>query len=91
MKHECYLANWTFYKKQSAKEKDKKLAVITHTIEGVITPHIPLRFLLNEGIAYKRATRGAVIQSMMSELENDKITGLKKFTVTYTKKIQGLQ
>lgn len=90
MKHQIWSANWTFYKKQTAKEKKDDVPVITFTVENIVTPYIPVRFVINEGDAYKRAIRGNVVASMMGDLENNKETGLKKFTITYVKQIQGL-
>ena len=86
MNIEIWLADFTFYYKQSAKEKFANLPPSTFIVKDIITKRIPVRFVLNEGLSYGRATKGLLIK-FLSELENDPATGLKKFTITYTKKI----
>lgn len=83
---EIWLADFIFYYKQSAKKKYANTPASTFTVKDVITKRIPVRFVLNEGLSYRRATKGLLIK-FLAELENDPTTGLKKFTITYTKKI----
>ncbi len=87
---EIWTADVTFFYKQNAKEKEKKAKVKLFIVKAVIVKRIPLRFLLNEGDFYIRATRDMLAKTMLNELENDKNTGLKKFTITYNKLIEGL-
>lgn len=83
---EIWTADFTFYMKLSAKEKMKGHSHAKFVVSDVITKRIPTRFIINEGLSYNRATDG-MLKEFMSRLEDDKETGLKKFTITFIKKI----
>lgn len=83
---EIWLADFVFYYKQSAKEKYTNTPASTFIVKDVVTKKIPTRFIINEGLAYNRAIKGMLIK-FLAELENDPTTGLKKITITFTKKI----
>lgn len=83
---EIYLADWTFYLKQSGKDKLNSVPVRTYIIKDIITKRIPLIFILNEGMSYYRAIN-QIPDSFLKTLQNDENTKLKKFTITFTKKI----
>ncbi len=72
--------------KLSAKEKAKGISVATYTVKDVITKRIPTRFILNERLSYRRATKKLGVE-FAKDLEDDRNTGLKKFTIVFTKKI----
>lgn len=80
MSVEIYLADFHFYFKKSNEK---------YIVKDVITKRIPTRFILNEGLTYKRAIRGMqeVGSKFLATLQDDKETGLKKFTIHFTKKI----
>ena len=84
---EIWTADFTFYYNLSAKEKRKGISAPTFTVKDVITKRIPTRFIINEGESYIRATKDLINDTFMSSLENDPATGLKKFTIRFTKKI----
>lgn len=79
MATEIWIARWTFL-------NDTGIELHAH---DVVTKRIPVRFLLNEGIAYHRAIRDVFKNpnnvTFLKTLKVDKETGLKKFYITYTK------
>lgn len=79
---EIWLSNWTFYEKV----KEKGMKPTEFVVRDVVCKRIPTRFILNEGLAYNRATKD-LMKTFMNILEDDKATGLKKFTIQFTKKI----
>ena len=80
-------ATFTFYSSVTKKVNNKKVEIITERkVENIVCKYIPLRFLINEGVAYKRAIR-SFSDSFLKELITDKATGLKRFKVDYLKKI----
>ncbi len=84
---EIWLANFEFYFKLKAKEKKMGMTVgPTFIVKDVITKRIPVRFILNEGESYRRATKD-FLKYFAASLEDDPQTGLKKFTITFKKKI----
>jgi hypothetical protein len=83
---EIWLSDWSFYGKLSPKEKAKNTKPSVHVVKDVIVRRIPTRFILNENLSYRRATNH-MMKTFLSTLEEDKETGLKKFTITFTKKI----
>ncbi len=83
---EIWLADYIFYLKMSAKEKAKGNSATTFVVRDVITRKIPTRFVINEGLSYRRAIKGMLIK-FLAELEDSPETGLKKFTIKFTKKI----
>ena len=84
---DIYSARFTFFS-QTKKKVDKKFVFIEkrHVVENVVCKYMPIKFLINEKTAYKRALRD-FSDSFVKELENDKQTGLKRFTVKYLHKI----
>ena len=84
---EIYLADWVFYFKLNAKEKKMGMTSgPTFVVKDVVTKRIPVRFLINEEESYNRATKD-FLKTFTAALEDDPQTGLKKFTICYTKKI----
>ena len=83
---QIWLADFTFYYKQTPVEKYRGLPATTFIVKDVITKRLPLRFLLNEELIYKRITRD-MLDGFFKYLEDDPEIGLKKFTVNYIKKI----
>lgn len=83
---DIYLADWTFYIQVSAKERAEGVQPVKFIARDVITKRIPARFILNDGLTYKQAIRG-ISKTLYATLENDRSTGLKKFTIQFTKKI----
>lgn len=83
---EIWLADFIFYFKMSSKEKRSGASAHTYTVKDVVTRYIPTKFVINEGLSYKRATKG-MLKNFLSDLEDDKSTGLKKFTIQFTKKM----
>ncbi len=55
-------------------------------IKNIITKRIPIKFILNEGLSYQRAIKH-FSKTQFQELENNRLTGFKKFTIQFTKKI----
>jgi len=76
---DIYIADFIFYRTS----KNKELPVL---VEKVVCKYMPLKFLINDGMAYKRAIRG-FSDTFYKELVKDTSTGLKKFKINYIKKI----
>ena len=83
---QIYLADWTFYFKLNSLERERGIKQKTYVVKDVVTKKIPLRFILNDMDSYHRATRG-MLSTFMHTLQDDRNTGIKKFTIKYTKKI----
>jgi len=76
---EIWLADFHFYYKKEGG---------TFIVRDVITKRIPTRFILNEGLAYDRATKDFdSMKTFVGTLQDDPATGRKKFTIKFTKKI----
>lgn len=69
-----YIADWTFETKSKTKITSK----------DVVTKKIPVEFIIQEGLSYQRALK-PFSESQLREMIEDKKTGLKKFTIKYTK------
>lgn len=81
-----YTANWIFYFKQSPKEKERGKKVKTLVVRDIVTKKIPVQFIINERDSYNRAI-SKMADKTLSTLEDDRTTGLKKFTIEFNKKI----
>ncbi len=81
---EIWSATVIFY----LKNKDKKSQLAPIEIKGpeVITKRIPLKFIINDGLIYKRAIKNYGEKTLL-ELVVDPDTGNKKFKLIYNKKI----
>lgn len=79
---ELWIADWIFYHKRNKWDKKIKQLVV----KDVITKNIPLIHILNDRLQYNRAIRDLEPKTMAS-LEDDPLTGKKKFKIQYTKKI----
>lgn len=85
---EIWLADWLFYYKQSPKEKAEGIKPSVFLRKDIVTKKIPTRFILNEGLSYERATHDFDdMKKFIAGLQDDPVTGLKKFTIQFTKKI----
>lgn len=83
---EIWQTDWIFYTKLSASDKAKGMKPIEFVVRAVVCKRIPVRFILNEGIAYKRTLK-SILPKTLDILEEDRYTGLKKFKIKFIKKI----
>lgn len=79
---EIYTADWTFYYIQNAQQKADKVAPREIISKDVVTKRIPIQFIIEEKLAYKRAI-SIFSDTELTFLETDKATGLKKFKIKY--------
>lgn len=88
MTSEIWLADFIFYYKLTPKEKAEGVTPSVYVVKDVVTKKIPTRFLINEKLSYARATTGFEnMVNFTNTLQDDPTTGLKKFTIQFTKKI----
>ena len=91
-KIEIWSTTFVFYIRAKKNKKKEILPEAEYKVEGVICKRIPVQFLLNEGLVYKRAIKNLLKDSdstvgLMNTLVDDKETGLKKFKIIYDKKM----
>ena len=85
---EIYLADWIFYSKivkvikiEGTNKVQKPAEIIS---KDIVTKRIPLEFLLNDKLTYQRAIKTFSITELSNLIDNKK-TGLKKFKINYIK------
>lgn len=86
---QIWSTDWIFYTVQTIKEIRDNVPAKEFIVRDVVCKKMPIRFILNEGMCYARAVKDLSITTM-NTLQDDKVTGLKKFKIIYKKYISNV-